>query len=62
MTRDKGYDIKDIRLAAAGKSRIEWAKKDMPVLRSIGERFAKEKPLSGVRIAACLHVTTETAA
>jgi len=62
MKRDKGYDIKDIRLAAAGKSRIEWAKKDMPVLRSIGERFAKEKPLKGVRIAACLHVTTETAA
>jgi adenosylhomocysteinase len=62
MKRDKGYDIKDIRLAAAGKSRIEWAKKDMPVLRSIGDRFAKEKPLSGVRIAACLHVTTETAA
>jgi len=62
MKRDKGYDIRDIRLAAAGKSRIEWAKKDMPVLRSIGERFAKEKPLKGVRIAACLHVTTETAA
>ena len=49
-------------LAAAGKNRVEWAKKDMPVLRSIGARFAKEKPLKGVRIAACLHVTTETAA
>ncbi len=62
MKKGKGYDIKDIRLAAAGNSRIEWAKKDMPVLRSIGARFAKEKPLKGVRIAACLHVTTETAA
>jgi adenosylhomocysteinase len=62
MAGAKGYDVKDIRLAAAGRSRIEWAKKDMPVLRSIGARFAKEKPLRGVRIAACLHVTTETAA
>jgi len=62
MKRDKGYDIKDRQLAEDGKRRIEWAKKDMPVLRSIGVRFAKEKPLKGVRIAACLHVTTETAA
>ena len=62
MKRDKGYDIKDLRLAEEGNRRIEWAKKDMPVLRSIGVRFAKEKPLKGVRIAACLHVTTETAA
>jgi adenosylhomocysteinase len=62
MAGAKGYDVKDIRLAAAGRSRIEWAKKDMPVLRSIGERFAAERPLKGVRIAACLHVTTETAA
>ncbi|HEX8043458.1 adenosylhomocysteinase, partial [Candidatus Deferrimicrobium sp.] len=62
MASSKGYDIKDPKLAAAGRSRVEWAKKDMPVLRSIGERFAKEKPLKGVRIAACLHVTTETAA
>jgi len=62
MAGAKGYDVKDIRLAAAGRDRIEWAKKDMPVLRSIGVRFAKEKPLRGVRIAACLHVTTETAA
>src|SRR5512143_3941804 len=62
MAAIKGYDIKDPKLAAAGRNRVEWAKKDMPVLRSIGERFAKEKPLKGVRIAACLHVTTETAA
>jgi adenosylhomocysteinase len=62
MAGAKGYDVRDIRLAAAGRNRIEWAKKDMPVLRSIGVRFAKEKPLRGVRVAACLHVTTETAA
>ena len=62
MAGRKGHDVKDIRLAAAGRNRIEWAKKDMPVLRSIGARFAREKPLKGVRIAACLHVTTETAA
>jgi len=62
MAASKGHDVKDLKLAAAGKNRVEWAKKDMPVLRSIGARFAKEKPLKGVRIAACLHVTTETAA
>ncbi len=62
MAKDKGYDVKDIKLAKDGYDRIEWAKKDMPVLRSIGERFAKEKPLKGVKIAACLHVTTETSA
>jgi len=62
MAAGKGYDVKDLKLAAAGRNRVEWAKKDMPVLRSIGARFAKEKPLKGVRIAACLHVTTETAA
>ncbi len=55
------YDIKDISQAAEGKDKIEWAEQDMPVLRQIKERFAKEKPLSGVSIAACLHVTTETA-
>jgi len=55
------HDIKDIGLAPAGKDRIEWADDRMPVLRIIRDRFAKEKPLSGVRIAACLHVTTETA-
>jgi adenosylhomocysteinase len=55
------YDIKDIGLAPQGKDRIEWADDRMPVLQSIRDRFQKEKPLSGVRIAACLHVTTETA-
>jgi adenosylhomocysteinase len=54
------YDIKDIGLADAGKDRIEWADSDMPVLASIRERFAAEKPLDGLRVAACLHVTTET--
>ncbi len=55
------YDIKDIKLAEKGKLRIEWAEMDMPVLRMIRERFKKEKPLKGVRLSACLHVTTETA-
>jgi adenosylhomocysteinase len=55
------HDVKDIKLAQKGKLRIEWAAKEMPVLRSISERFRKEKPLKGVRLAACLHVTTETA-
>ena len=62
MVRAREFDVKDLRLARAGRDRIEWAKKEMPVLRSIGERFAKEKPLRGMRISACLHVTTETAA
>jgi adenosylhomocysteinase len=55
------YDVKDISLATEGKKRIEWADKDMPVLRAIRERFAKEQPLKGYRMAACLHITTETA-
>lgn len=55
------HDIKDINLAKKGKLRIEWADKEMPVLKSIAERFRKEKPLKGVKLAACLHVTTETA-
>jgi adenosylhomocysteinase len=55
------HDIKDIGLADAGRQRIEWADRQMPVLASIRERFAKERPLEGVRIGACLHVTTETA-
>lgn len=54
-------DIKDIGLAPAGKLRIEWAEREMPVLRLIRERFAQEKPLKGVRIVACAHITTETA-
>lgn len=55
------YDIKNPALADEGKSRIEWASQTMPVLRQIRERFEKEKPLKGIRLAACLHVTTETA-
>ncbi|RPI80204.1 MAG: adenosylhomocysteinase, partial [Chloroflexi bacterium] len=55
------YDVKDLKQAEGGRRRIEWAEREMPVLRSIRERFAKERPLKGVRIAACLHVTTETA-
>ena len=56
------YDVKDIKLAKDGLLRIEWANQSMRVLNNIKNRFAKEKPLKGVRIAACLHVTTETAA
>ncbi|HXF84288.1 MAG TPA: adenosylhomocysteinase [Anaerolineales bacterium] len=55
------YDIKDINQAEGGRRRIDWAEREMPVLRKIRERFAKEKPLKGLRISACLHVTTETA-
>ncbi len=55
------HHIKDIGLAQKGKLRIEWAAKEMPVLKSIAERFKKEKPLKGIKLAACLHVTTETA-
>ena len=55
------YDIKDLSLAKAGQLRIEWAEQEMPVLRLIRQRFAKQKPLRGVTLAACLHVTTETA-
>ena len=55
------YDVKDLSLAPAGRSRIEWAAQEMPVLRLIRERFAQERPLKGLRLSACLHVTTETA-
>ena len=55
------HDVKDLRLAEEGVRRIEWAAREMPVTRQIAERFLKEKPLKGVRIGACLHVTTETA-
>jgi adenosylhomocysteinase len=55
------HDVADLGLAAKGKARIEWAERSMPVLRAIRERFAAEQPLAGHRIAACLHVTTETA-
>jgi adenosylhomocysteinase len=55
------HDVRDLGLAQQGKLRIEWAEQDMPVLRQVRERFAREKPLQGVRISACLHITTETA-
>src|SRR5262245_23096968 len=54
-------DIKDAKLAPQGKRRILWADRDMPVLARIRERFEKEKPLKGLRMSACLHVTAETA-
>jgi len=56
-----GYEVKDLGLATEGKRRIEWAEREMPVLRLIRERFQKEKPLEGVRLVACAHITTETA-
>src|SRR5215831_6661763 len=55
------FDVADLSQAPGGKFRIDWAEQEMPVLRQIRERFAKEKPLKGLRISACLHVTTETA-
>jgi adenosylhomocysteinase len=55
------HDVRDLGLAAQGRLRIEWAERDMPVLRRIRERFAREQPLRGIRLGACLHVTTETA-
>ena len=57
----ENYDIKDFSLAEGGRRRIEWAEREMPVLRSIIERFKRERPFGGIRMAACLHVTTETA-
>src|SRR5262249_8783196 len=55
------FDIKNIDLADLGKRRIEWANQSMPVLQSIRKEFIKNQPLKGIRISACLHVTTETA-
>jgi adenosylhomocysteinase len=60
-TRSTEFDVKDIGLASHGKQRIEWAEREMPVLRLIRERFAEEKPLNGVKLVACAHITTETA-
>jgi adenosylhomocysteinase len=60
-TAEKSFDIADISLAEPGRRRIEWADRQMPVLRQIRERFAKQRPLDGVRMACCLHVTSETA-
>ena len=61
MASTKGYDVRDLTLAEAGRRRIEWASREMPVLKLVRERFATEKPLAGIRISACLHITTETA-
>src|SRR5881296_906973 len=55
------HDVKDLSQAAAGRLKIEWAEQSMPVLRQVRERFAREQPLKGIRLGACLHVTTETA-
>jgi len=55
----KKGDVKDIGLADAGKRKIEWAGQQMPVLESIRKRFVKEQPLKGLRVSACLHVTSE---
>lgn len=55
------HDVKDLSLAPFGKQRIEWAGREMPVLRQIQERFTKENPLAGLRLVACCHITTETA-
>ena len=57
----ENYDVKDTKLAEGGRRKIEWAEREMPVLRLIRERFKKERPLQGLRLSACLHVTTETA-
>src|SRR5215813_14566882 len=54
-------DVKDLNLAGAGRKRIEWAEREMPVLRLIRERFSAERPLEGKRLVACCHITTETA-
>src|SRR4030088_663615 len=54
-------DVKDLSLAESGKRRIEWAFQSMPVLNTIRKKFIKSQPLAGIRVAACLHVTTETA-
>lgn len=61
MVKQISYDVKDIKLAEEGKLKIEWASQQMQVLATIKKRFAKEKPLQGLTIAACLHVTSETA-
>jgi adenosylhomocysteinase len=61
MATTKRYDVKDLALASEGVRRIEWADRQMPVLAAIRERFEAEQPLAGYRVAACLHVTTETA-
>lgn len=61
MNTNKNFDVKDLKLSGEGKLKIEWAESQMPVLRSIKERFQKEKPLKGYTLSSCLHVTSETA-
>jgi adenosylhomocysteinase len=61
MVTELTHDVRDVRLAEEGVRRIEWAAREMPVIRSIRDRFEREKPLRGIRIAGCLHITTETA-
>jgi len=61
MAKTRNYHVKDLKLAGEGKRRIEWADHNMPVLGQVRERFAREKPLKGRRMSACLHVTAETA-
>src|SRR4029453_1675289 len=60
-TQITNYDVKDTSLAKAGRARIEWAEREMPVLRLIRERFERERPLDGKKMVACFHITTETA-
>jgi adenosylhomocysteinase len=61
MTAAKNYDVKDMSLAEGGRQRIEWAYREMPVVHLIRDRFTAQKPFKGIRIAGCLHITTETA-
>ena len=61
MTSDTQYDIKDLSLAEAGRKRIEWAAREMPVIKLIRETFTAKKPFQGIRISGCLHITSETA-
>ncbi|MHB8736335.1 MAG: adenosylhomocysteinase, partial [Terriglobales bacterium] len=61
LTKEVLGDVKDLALATSGRQRIEWANQTMPVLQQLRQEFSKSKPLQGLRVAACLHVTTETA-
>ena len=61
MTLTRNYDVKDMSLAEVGRQRIEWSAREMPVIKLIRERFSREKPLEGIRVSGCLHITTETA-
>jgi len=61
VTLTRNYDVKDMSLAEVGRQRIEWSAREMPVIKLIRERFSREKPLEGIRVSGCLHITTETA-